>query len=59
MVSFKDFYFENIKLLWPYNLYKYREDLALSYLVRHGYDVELALALIGKFVLTLQVYRAK
>ena len=46
---FKDFYFENIKLFWPYNLYKYREDLALTYLMRNGYDVELALALIGKF----------
>jgi len=35
-----------VKLYWPYELYKYSEDLALSYLVKHNYDVEYALALI-------------
>lgn len=41
-----DFYFTNVKLYWPYDLYKYSEDLALNYIVKHNYDVELALALI-------------
>ena len=45
-----DFYFENMKLFWPYDLYKYSEEQVLFYLVRHNYDVELALALISKWV---------
>ena len=44
-----DFYFANIKLFWPYDLYKFSEDLALTYLMRKNYDVELALAMIGKY----------
>ena len=44
-----EFYFTNVKLYWPYDLYKYSEDMALNYLVKHNYDVELALALISKF----------
>lgn len=43
-----EFYFDNIKLFWPYDLYKFSEDLALSYLMRKNYDIELALAMIGK-----------
>ena len=42
----------NVKLYWPYDLYKYSEDLALNYLVKHNYDVELALALISKCTYT-------
>ena len=38
-----DRYFANLKLLWPYHLYKYSEDHALKYLVRKNYDIELAL----------------
>ena len=41
-----DFFFFNMKLYWPYDLYKYSEDIALSYLVSKNYDVELALALV-------------
>ena len=46
---FTDFYFANVKLFWPYDLYKFSEDLALTYLMRKNYDIELALALISKF----------
>ena len=38
-----DRYFANLKVLWPYHLYKYNEDQALRYLVRYKYDVETAL----------------
>ena len=38
-----DRYFANLKLLWPYHLYKYSEDQALKYLVRKKYDIEMAL----------------
>ena len=38
-----DCYLANLKLLWPYHLYKYSEDHALAYLVCKGYDVETAL----------------
>lgn len=38
-----DRYFANLKLLWPYQLYKYSEDQALKYLVRKNYDIEMAL----------------
>ena len=54
MVVILDFYFENIKLFWPYDLYKFSEDLALTYLVRKNYDIELALAMISKCVFLSQ-----
>ena len=38
-----DRYLTNLKLLWPYQLYKYSEDQALKYLVKKNYDIELAL----------------
>ena len=38
-----DRYLSNLKLLWPYQLYKYSEDQALKYLVKKNYDIELAL----------------
>ena len=33
-----------MRLLWPHQLYRYSEDVALGHLVRHGYDVEMALS---------------
>ena len=33
-----------MQILWPYSHYNYNEDAALSYLVGHDYDVEMALA---------------
>ena len=44
-----EFYFTNVKLFWPYELYRYSEDLALTYLMHKNYDIELALALIRKY----------
>ena len=38
-----DRYFANLKVLWPYHLYKYNEDQALRYLVNKKYDIETAL----------------
>lgn len=46
-----DFYFANLKLFWPYDLYKYSEDQALNYLVKYNYDIELTLAMISKWTL--------
>ena len=39
-----EYYTANIKLLWPHSQFRYSEDAALDFLVKHGYDVEMALA---------------